>query len=273
MARRRKGTRIAVFADLHAGSAVAPWPEDQPLADGGRWQPNKFQRWLGECWAEAIAEVRKQQPTHLVMLGDMIQGTSHKDGQLVTSRVGFQIEAAAKLLQPLVDLCPVSYYVAGTEWHEGRSAENVEPLAEILGCKKQPQTGTRVWRQLYLDINGRVIQFMHAISTTSIAQYAATAPLRDGLNHKLELVNTYGDQAPHLAMIVRAHRHRYIDVNDGGIRAVVTPCWQLATAMADAKCNATLPHIGWLMITGDEDGLEVKCHRYPVPMPHVEVSA
>lgn len=264
--------RVLVLADLHVGSSVAPWPAKQPLADGGKWGVNRYQKWLNRCWSDMLVEVSHTQIDALVLLGDIIQGVNPRDGQLVTNRVGIQCAAAEMLLRPLAEQIPTRYYVRGTEWHEGKSSEHVEDLATRLGCKPHPRTESPTWRRLYLDIGGHVVDMMHHVGTTSIAQYSATGPLRDAYNHKLELVSKHGRQAPLLEMSVRAHRHTYVYVRKDGIQAVTCPCFQLGTAFSDARANVVLSDIGWLLIEGDKQGLGVRERIYPQSLPHVEVA-
>lgn len=265
--------RVLVIADLHVGSSVAPWPRKQALADGGKWSLNRYQLYLERCWKDMLGQVATARPDVLVLLGDIIQGVNARDGQQVTNRIGIQCAAAARLLDPLCQQIPNRYYVRGTEWHEGKSSEHVDNLATQLGCKPHPRTESPTWRRLYLDVDGHILDMMHHVGTTNVAQYSATAPLRDALNHKLELVTKHGRKAPLIAMSVRAHRHTYVHVKRDGIQSVTCPCWQLGTSFTDARANVVLSDIGWLLIEGDKHGLDVRATVYPQPLPHVEVSA
>lgn len=268
-------TRIVVLSDLHAGSSVAPWPADCPLSDGGRWQPNVFQRYLNACWADMVSNLRALRPDVVVVNGDLVQGAhSDRDGQLVTSNPARQALAARMLLEPVADCCERLYVVRGTEWHEGKCSDSVEQLAEHLGAEQDASTGHYTWPALRLAIGGQVISIAHHVGTSSIPFYTATVPQRELLAEILEAALAYGREAPDVRCIVRSHRHRYVSVRPRpGFLAVVTPAWQYATAFGHKVAPALLPDIGYVVIESVRGVLVETPTVYPNPRPSVEVVA
>lgn len=275
--------RVVVFSDLHVGSVVGLWAEGQPLEGGGLYMPNKFQRWLLECWQHTVDEIRRMRPKPIVVAnGDIIQGTNPRDGQLVTSNKGIQVGAAFKLLEPVARVARKFYLIRGSEWHEGKAAEDVEILGEMLGAVPNESTGQYTWWELYLSLGqpgdpekeSPVIHFAHHIGASSVAWYEATVPLRDLLLFLAELWRFFGRQAPNVEGAVRSHRHRYIRVDlPPNLHAVVTPSYQLKTAFSHKKASAMLPMIGYAILEYDGSEVDVRKRIFPLPPEYVHVEA
>jgi len=264
-------TCVVVISDLHVGSVVGLWPVGAILEGGGRYQLNKYQEWLMECWqamCEDIATISPK-PT-LVINGDIIQGKSWRDGQLITNRGDIQANAAELLLAPLMELVGERYVIRGTEWHEGRCSEDVSRLARSIGAVQNPTTGQYTQWELFLEWadNTDVIHFAHHIGTSSVPWYEATVPLRDTLLLLSELVREYQDEMPNVKLVVRSHRHRHVYVRED-VGVVVTPAWQLKTAFGYRKATSMLPHIGYVKITHNGKRFEVDEEKFPLPLPSV----
>jgi hypothetical protein len=273
--------RIVIFNDLHVGSVVGLWTEGQPLEGGGLYVPNKFQRWLMECWWRLVDEVERIRPKPLVVLdGDAIQGVNMRDGQLVTPNKSIQVAAAFGLLEPVVRAARKFYMIRGTEWHEGKAAEDVEILAERLGAVPNPATGQYTWWELYLDLGQPddpkeeppVVHIAHHVGASSVPWYEATVPLRDVLMFLAELWRFFGKAAPNVKVAVRAHRHRYIHVDlPPNLHAVVTPGFQLKTAFSYKRAAAMLPIIGYVILEYDGREVIVRKRIFPLPPEYVHV--
>lgn len=258
--------RVVILSDTHVGSTVGLWPGRHPIEGGGVYEANKAQQWLLECWHHATGEIAGLRPDAVILNGDPIQGTSYKDGQLISSNVNVQVDAALAVLQPLRDATERLYMTRGTEWHEGKAAENVEMLARQLGAVPDAATGMNTWWELYLDLGGPVMHAAHHIGCSSVPWYEATVPLRDSLMQLAELWRFYGPQAPEVRLVVRSHRHRYIHVDaPPDLQTFVTPAWQLKTAFAHKKATAMLPQIGWVLVEYDGRDLVVKPRIYTLP--------
>jgi hypothetical protein len=272
--------RTVVISDLHAGSVVGLWPEGCPLEGGGYYVLNKFQAWLLECWQVMLDEIGRMRPRPVLVLnGEPIQGVNKKDGQLITSNKGVQVNAARMLLEPAVRAARRYYQIRGTEWHEGKAAEDVEALAESLGAVRNPTTQQYTWWELFLalapeDPDGPVVHFAHHIGASSVPWYESTVPLRDMLMFLAELWRFFGKAAPNVRMVVRSHRHRYIHVDvPPNLRAVVTPGWQLKTAFSYKRAGAMLPIVGYVVIEYDGQEIIVRKRTFPLPAEYVHVEA
>lgn len=283
--------KMALIADTHVGSSVALWHPDTPIHEGGRWQLNKQQQLLLYCWNDMIARIEEIKPDIGIHLGDIIHGDSPREGQLITRQPDEQAKGAKLLMQPFVAAVRKFYMVKGTEWHEGRASKDVNRLAEELGAVSSSLTEQFARWDLYLRMPGNperevftaagakthfsipapVLHIAHHIGMSSVPWYEATVPLRDTLMHLAELVRNYGEQAPNVRMVVRAHRHRFCHVHVApDVHALVVPCWQFKTALAHKKVSASVPQIGWVLVEWDGRDLVVKERIYQLPAPHVE---
>jgi hypothetical protein len=137
--------RVLAVSDLHAGSSIGLWPPDVIGHNGTPLPQNPYQKWLYKCWQTMLAEAKERKPDAVVLVGDPLQGGKGKDAQSTTGRGDMQIRGAKTLLEPLSDMVQryggKFYVVAGTEWHDGPGAENVETLAEMLSAVKDEETG------------------------------------------------------------------------------------------------------------------------------------
>jgi len=265
--------RSIIFADIHVGSTSALWPPEQPLSGGGRYVLNKKQEFLLKWWGDATRQIRRLKPDVVVVLGDVIQGKSTRDGQLVTNRSDIQRSAAFKLMSPIREKAHKFFMLRGTPWHEGKASEDSYDLAEMLHAEMCPETDERLFWELFLRLPGGskpVLHFTHHIGATKVSWYEATVPLRDTLMLLSELGRWYKKEAPDVRLTVRAHRHRCIGVFIApDIQAWTVPAWQMKTAYAHQKAIVTLPHIGYLIVEWDGDDIVVKPRMRPVPPPNI----
>lgn len=270
-----KKKRIAVLSDLHVGSTVGLWPGRHAVEGGGTYVANKYQQWLHRCWRTAVAEIKRVRPAVVVLNGDPLQGTNMRDGELVTNKIDVQAAAATALLEPVRQAARQLYVIRGTEWHDGKAAENVEQMAKGLRAEVDPATGQYTRWELYLRLEEReeapAIHFAHHVGMSSVPWYESTVPLRDTLLQLSELWRFYGDRSPNLRMVVRSHRHRFIEVHaPPDLQVFVTPAWQLKTAFAHKRAASMLPQIGWVLLEWDGRDLVVRPRIYSLPDLHVE---
>lgn len=266
--------RTVVLSDVHAGSVVGLWPDGVKLEGGGYYEPNKFQRWLLECWYQMLAQLEELVPFTAVLNGDAIQGVHPKDGELITSNLNIQVNAAHVLLEPFFSLAEHGYLVRGTEWHDGKAAEALELLGSRLPVRSNPNTGQFSWWEVFgnsCDSEMALIHFAHHINMSSVPWYEGTIPTRDMLLMFSELARFQSDLAPFLRMIVRSHRHRAVTVDlPPNMHAVVTPAWQLKTAFAHKKAASMLPQIGYTIIDNEGSDFMIRHRIFKLPSQHVE---
>lgn len=272
--------RIVPLSDLHVGSTVGLWPGRHRIEGGGIYEANKFQQWLLECWHEAVDEIARMRPKPVVVInGDPIQGVNMRDGQLVTPQKNIQADACYTLLEPVAKAARRFYMIRGTEWHEGKAADDVEQLAQRLGAVQNPSTQQWTWAELYHNLGepredeeSPVLHFAHHIGKSSVPWYESTVPLRDMLLFLAELWRFFGKAAPNVKMTVRSHRHRFIHVDvPPNLHALVTPGWQLKTAFGYRVASSMLPIIGYSIIEYDGYEIIVRKRIFPLPPEYVHV--
>ncbi len=271
--------RVLAVSDLHAGSSVGLWPPGITGHNGTPLPQNPYQEWLYKCWQAMLKEAKERKPDAVVVVGDPLQGGRGKDAQSTSQRGDLQFRAAKALLEPLVQ--PMIkrggklYVVAGTEWHDGPGAENVEVLAEALGAVKDSETDQysrwELWLKMCEQDSSPVVHFTHHIGVSGVPWGEATAPLRDLHILLGELARSFKDQAPNVKLIVRAHRHRMIYVQaPPDIGALVLPGWQLRTSYVYKKASAMLPQLGYAWIEWDGSDLVVKPRMFDLPALRTE---
>lgn len=263
--------RTIAIGDLHTGSTSALWPRKHSIGGGGLYILNKRQQFLMECWKDATRRIRRLKPDAVMVLGDVLQGQSIRDGQLVTNRCDVQKDAAFKLLSPIREKTKQMFMFRGTPWHEGKASENVGFLAYALDTEVCLETDERLFWELYYRLPGGdapVAHFTHPIGATKVSWYEATVPLRDNLMQRSELTRWFKAEAPDIRLTVRAHRHRCIGIFIAPDSwAWTAPSWQLKTAYAHQKSIVTLPHIGFLIIDWNGKDIIVKPRLYKLPPP------
>ena len=204
----------------------------------------------------------------VVANGDIIDGNHHQAVDLVPN-VMTQERAAVEILRPIADKYHM-YMVRGTEAHGGKADQNTESIARQLGCVLDTAGNNSVW-QLWLDVDGVVIQFAHHIGTTSSAAYETSALMRELVAGMVE-ASQWDQRLPDV--FVRSHRHRYNTVSvphsgDRDIQLTVTPAWQLRTPHVERIDRMRLPHIGGVAIIVEDGKCQILKKLYEMPKPEM----
>lgn len=247
---------VVVVSDLHAGCQLGLLhPDGADLDNGGIYMPSEFQRkvwsWWTEFWDEFVPSATKQEPYAVVVNGDAVDGTHHNSTTQISHNLTDQAWMAQRILKPVVERCEGRYYhIRGTEAHVGQSAQEEERLAAELGAIPN-SVGQHARYQLWKTIGPRTIHLLHHISSTGSQAYEATALHKEYVEMCVE-AGRWGRPIPDI--IVRSHRHRYIETtiatSHGRGTAVVTPAWQGKTSFAWRIAGARLsePQFGGLVI-------------------------
>ena len=267
---------IVVVSDLHIGSlsGLCP-PEGIQLDSGGILGQSKMQDYTWRCWnhfwnewVPARTKGIKKSNISVVANGDVIDGNHHQAVDLIPN-VMTQERAAVDILKPIANKYKL-YMVRGTEAHGGKADQNTESIARQLGCPPDTTGNNSVW-QLWLDVDGVVIQFAHHIATTSSAAYETSAPMRELVSGLVEAAQ-WGQRMPDV--MVRSHRHRYIPVSiprsgDRDLQLVITPAWQVRTPHVERIDRMRLPHIGGVIIIVEDGQCQMVKKIYDMPMPEM----
>lgn len=238
-------TTTLVISDLHANSTVAVCPPEFTLDDGDTHHNGDGQRWLWTHWqalyqhAEAAA---KQDDLVLVLNGDIAEGDEkHRSRQLITRNRATIIRLAAELIDPLAKLAKATFVIRGTAAHAGKSGELEEAIANDLEAVG-PHKGAHSWYQLPLELDGIRMDIAHKCTGGGLPWTCKTAALRLAAQAVFEYAQR-GERLPHL--VIRSHIHRMHDSYDAyPVRALIAPCWTLATEYIYTIAPASLADIG-----------------------------
>lgn len=263
-----------LLADLHTGSTVAVMPPSFDLDDGGTYKVSRGQRWLWRSWEDMLEQVdrRKVGPVTTHIDGDAVEGDSkNRSKQLVTRNRSTLLSMATTLLEPLAQLSAALIFYRGTAAHVGKSAELEEELAKDLGGLKHPETGQRAWWASRWRSEGVTLDIAHhprvgggspetkairadRLARTAVFQYA-----------------NRGEEPPDL--LVRGHLHEYADSYDHyRTRAIMLPCWTLATEYVHKLEPLSLADIGAVMVHTGSGHYEVEVLRYrPKETPYYSI--
>lgn len=241
--------RLLVCSDLHCGhrSGLTP-PSWQYQMDDDQVR-NKFAEVQAKMWDWWERNVEFLKPIHtLVVNGDAIDGKGERSGgtELLTTDRRIQVRMAAEAIR-LVGAEKV-YIIKGTRYHVGDEEDWEEVLSDEVGAV---HCGYHEW----IDCEGVVFDFRHHVGGSSIPHGRTTALSRAQLWNALW--NDRG-MAPLADVLVRAHRHFYINHEEATFRLVNTPGMQLWTKFGSAIVEGT-NDVGFVYF--DCEGGEHSCHK------------
>lgn len=267
---------VVVISDTHCGCQLGLFPPTFRLDSGGSFRPSDNQKKLWKMWEffwhEWVPKVTKGEPYVIVHNGDAIDGKHHDSVTQITQNINDQIKIAQAVLEPIVKMpkCAGYYHIRGTEAHVGKSGQSEEGLAKSLGAIPDEIGNYARW-EMWMRINGCLINFSHHVGTTQSAAYESTAPYKEFVEALVD-AGRWQNQSPDC--VVRSHRHRQFETrvateNGYGI-SLVTPAWQLKTphTYRFAMGRAAMPQIGGYLIRhGDEDMLYTRCKVWNIRRP------
>jgi len=265
-----KGCKIqnlVVISDTHFGSTVGLCPPEFELDDGGFYKPSKLQTALWTLWSdfwEWAYNVMHGEPFALVHNGDCIDGDHHDTTQIITRNIEVQERMAVEVLKPHVDRSELYFHIRGTEAHVGKSGQTEERIAKQLKAVKDSSTGKRSRWELWLEFGPELVHFAHHIGTTTSTAYESSAVMREMTNAFIE-AGQFGQRFP--TILVRSHRHRYIEVKVPHCRGVVTPCFQGRTSFTYRIDRLRSPMFGGLILRLKGDGVQIRERIYEASRP------
>jgi len=275
---------ILVVGDLHVGSIYGMLPPDFVSSDGAEKPQNDGQRYLWDCWQDMKTKAARFSIDSVVVNGDLIEGKQPKQraSELTLVAPNDQESAAVFLMRDLRNWIEKNtgrqvpfFFVQGTEYHEGRGAEELESIAaRVQGANINSNFSGRYCKEvLDLDMGGTVLNFAHHVGGGS--GFTRSGSL-DAEALWCQITSSKG-QAVSADLIVRSHLHFYMHVEHTNRHAFLCPCWQLQTRFARHRSAYKLmPDIGALIfhISSDAkkqgaDPIAFTKLLYKLPAPRV----
>ena len=277
------GTRnILVVGDVHIGSIYGLLPPGFVSSDGGEKPQNVGQKYLWECWQDMKRRTAKFAIDSVVINGDLIEGKQPKQkcSELTLVAPNDQETAAVLVMRDLRKWFEKNtgremlfYFVQGTEYHEGRGAEELESVAaRVNGAKVQSNFSGRYCKEMLdLAVDGTVINFAHHLGGG--AGFTRSGVL-DAETMWCQITSSKGESIA-ADLIVRSHLHFFMHVEHVNRHALLCPCWQLQTRFARHRSAYKLmPNIGAVVLhvspEAKKRGLDPICFTkilYPLPKP------
>lgn len=261
--KKQEINNIVVVSDTHSGCGLSLLPpEGARLDDGGRYMPSNLQLKLWsywrEFWDEFVPDATRGEPFCVVHNGDAIDGSHHNSTYQISQNLEDQSDIAYTIMKPIVDACEGRYYhIRGTEAHVAKSGREEERLAKRLGSIPNKEGQFARW-DLWKEIGGQLVHFLHHVGTTSSQAYESTAVHKELTESFLE-ASRWNRTPP--SGVVRSHRHRYVETTiatkTGKAFSVVTPGWQGKSPFAwrIAGARISTPQFGGLVIRYAHDRL------------------
>ena len=280
--RKIKGNapNLVVISDIHAGCRLGLCPPTgAKVDDGGTYLPSKLQlivwEWWREFWDEWVPLVCRKEPYDVLFNGDALDGVHHGSTTQISHNLNDQFRIAMEILEPIVDKARKYYHIRGTEAHVGPSGVEEERLAKALGAEPNEEgqyARYELWKQVGNE-NGPLVHAMHHIGTTGSAAYESSA-LQAALT--AEFVEAGRNRVSPPDYVGRAHRHRYLKVQNPSIRSeaatIVGPGWQLKTPFTYriAGGQVSQPQFGGYLIRQGSEEFYSRFKRWELSRPKVE---
>jgi len=174
-----------------------------------------------------------------------------------------QIENAETLLDMQRSKVKEWFVIHGTDYHEkvqGVHAPDI--IAKHFGK-------SRSYDVLNLEVEGKTINFVHAIGVTA-GFYSATP-----LNAQAMWGSMMGNagKVPKADLIIRSHIQAWASLEFGKVRVITTPGWQLQTPyMREKNYYRWIPDIGSVILEVSPDEIVIRRLKYSHPMtPSVKI--
>jgi predicted phosphodiesterase len=252
--------RILVISDLHINSTVALCKPTIQLDEGQNIEINNAQRWFWDNYLDLLERVDKQKPDILIVNGDALEGDSkNRSYQLFSRNPATIIKIASETLEPLINKVPAVYFVRGTSAHVGKSGNMEELLANDFDNSVEIDGRKSHW-SLNLIVDGVRISAAHH---TNMGGLPWTRPnAANALAAKIQFQYSQDrEEPPDIA--IRGHVHRWADSHEAyRTRALVLPCWTLATEFIHRIAPDTLPECGAAIITCDKGKFGIEKINY-----------
>lgn len=208
---------------------------------------NELQKRLFKEWESMIELYRR--PDVCILLGDLIDGPNKRSigFELWTSSLHQQIDTATDLLKMVK--ARKHFGVQGSYYHV---SENTSSDLVVVNNLPNGEFGT----DLTVEIEGKRIHCAHDIGWSQSPVSKSTRPLSELVSARL-----FDDRYGTFDLMLRGHRHEYLDLSTRLGRVVIAPCWKCRDSFAARKGIGLCPDLGYLyMEIGSE--IDIICHRF-----------
>jgi len=237
--------RVLVLSDMHCGHRYGLTPPS--------WHYNldnkefaaaaKVQRLTWDWFTNKIKESRSEKEFDvLIGNGDMIDGAGKINSgiELISSDRVHQVKMAEEIINFIG--CDNNYFTYGSAYHTGKAEDFEKILAENIGGAIEDQ--------LFLEVNGKLINARHHIGGTSVP-YGKATPIQKSM--VLDDLNALYTGRKRADIFIRSHVHYFTETRLNGQLAVVTPALEFNSNFGKRKCEGTTNY-GFIIIDIYDDG-------------------
>ena len=261
-------TVLVVVSDEHAGSTTGLLPPGNWTGrDGQTIKPSPGQRILWkqweECW-ERVLQLRKGANLVVVHNGDAIDGDHHDTTQLHTKNIEEQKQMHLASMDWALQHATFGkkdklFYVSGTESHVGGTEDDIaRDLGAVPSIEPTADSNFRdgrfVHHHLKLNINGVRFDIAHH-GISAGGNVMSNSAYLAAKYHYFNCLEYGTEPADYL---IASHFHEYktalYEGNNGSVRSVITPAFQLKTEYGIRVARQKLASIGLVIIVIEEDG-------------------
>jgi len=230
--------RVLVIDSIHVGSHVSVMPPTVELPTGEVIVANDLQKIIFLRWMEMCG---KGPYDAVIIAGETVDGDDRRGKGYTkwSTDIRVQVNVATKLLK----MIPTKKYygVNGSPYHVGQNMSADQACVELgLG-------GTFAPSELFIDVGGKIFHVSHKIGGSSTFHKASS------LNNEMTFAKLHEDVYGKIDVIIRGHRHSYIQIADAKHIGMVIPAWK---ARDDFSASHTLnytPELGYVIFEV-EDG-------------------
>jgi hypothetical protein len=250
--------RFGFLNDIHVCSQYGLYPE-KGWKDryGSTLLPNDGQKYLNKKLNMYAKECRENRISNILCPGDVAIGNNPRErGKYVMNiELTEQAKVAAKVI---VDFCEkVStiesvWFWAGTGYHGSVDLSIESEVSKLLKADYGIDTGFGgEYSYLDLEYKGYKKRIWITHTAPDASMYPEQAMGKDMMLYQEAVAQ--GKLLP-VDMIIRAHKHSFIEVHKPSIRALQLPCWQFAVPYDGVLKNfgRWQPDIGSVIMLFDE---------------------
>lgn len=252
-------TLLTILSDMHSGSSTALFLNREWQDEHQNHRPNERQKQIYKVFercTDYTKEKRKGKRLIAVHNGDAVEGIHHNSLQICVLNKNSQAEIHTELMDTFLRKSKFDrkqgdklFYVRGTETH----VEDIETeIAKDLSAEKTPD-GNYVFDHLELEVNGRLIWFIHHGKKRGAGANEGNA-LRNWLRDIYWDCKKSGARPPDMVVSGHTHTPTYTNyvIRDGVgfhvIHGVVCPSWQAKTRFGYKVAPVDVNEIGAVFV-------------------------